>query len=142
MSLKRRLRKQLAKHEGFVQHAYQDSEGYWTIGFGRMIDYKLGGGITTKEAYVLLDNDIEKTYDELDRWYPWWRDLKEDAQLVIANMAFNMGMTRLSNFKNMLGALRVRDYNKAADEMVDSKWYTQVGNRAKELESLMRGCAE
>ena len=61
------------------------------------------------------------------------------AQRVLVNMAFNLGRNRLSKFKNMLKAVNEGDYQKAADEMVDSKWYRQVGRRSEELVEMMRG---
>ena len=60
----------------------------------------------------------------------------------MVNMAFNLGYTRLSKFTGLKAALDDRDWNKAADEMVDSRWYRQVGNRAKRLEERMRQVSE
>ena len=65
-------------------------------------------------------------------------DLPEDAQEIIANMMFNMGRPRLSKFKGMKRGVDARDWNAAADEMVDSTWYRQVTNRAERLVRRMR----
>jgi lysozyme len=62
-----------------------------------------------------------------------------NVQRVCVNMAFNLGRTRLSRFKKMITAVNEGKYAKAADEMIDSKWYGQVGNRSRELVELMRG---
>ena len=70
---------------------------------------------------------------ELDKNMPWWKDLDDDKQRVMANMAFNLGLPRLSKFKKFLKAMEEGDFKTAAVEMMDSKWATQVGNRAKRL---------
>ena len=63
----------------------------------------------------------------------------EDCQRVCINMAFNLGRNRLSKFKKMITAVNEGNYQKAADEMIDSKWYRQVGRRSEELVEIMRG---
>ena len=84
------------------------------------------------EADVLsVINDCNKLYDDFD-------ELPEEVQLIVANMMFNMGRTRLSKFKGMKRGVDSRDWNAAADEMVDSKWYRQVTNRADRLVQRMR----
>lgn len=71
---------------------------------------------------------------------PWWADLCEDHQRVIANMAFNLGINRLLKFKKFLGALQEHDFETAAVEMMDSKWATQVGPRATRLrDRILKG---
>ena len=71
---------------------------------------------------------------------PWWEDLPEKAQTVVASMVFNMGWPRFSRFKKMLGALEDRDYIRAATEMEDSLWFAQVKSRGVELKQLMLEC--
>lgn len=128
----------LARDEGFVSHAYQDGQGYWTIGFGRLIDQDLAGGISEDEAMVLLGNDIKGVEADLDRNIPWWRDLPEPAARGLLNMCFNMGWPRLSGFKKMLAALEAGDCAKAADEALDSVWAGQVGERSERIANLYR----
>ena len=53
-------------------------------------------------------------------------------------MMFNMGRTRLSKFKGMKAGVDSRDWGKAAEEMIDSRWYNQVTNRAERLVNRMR----
>ena len=67
--------------------------------------------------------------------------MPEEAQRVIANMMFNMGRPRLSKFKGMKSGVDARDWNRAADEMVDSRWYRQVTNRADRLVTRVRALA-
>ena len=73
--------------------------------------------------------------------YPDFGDLPEEAQQIIANMMFNLGRPRLSKFKGMKAGVDARDWERAADEMVDSSWYNQVTNRADRLVVRMRALA-
>ncbi len=127
-----RLERSIKQHEGFRPHAYIDPLGYLTIGYGRMIDEKLGGGISESEATYLLRNDIQRIVHEL-RAQPLIEGLGAVRFEVLVEMAFNLGMNGLLKFKKMRRALRDGDYAKAAEEMLDSRWARQVGNRAKEL---------
>lgn len=133
-----RLKQTLIKHEAEIPHAYKDSEGYLTIGVGRLIDKRKGGGITHEEAMYLLDNDIHKYMSELYAAQPDVQTLDEVRQEVLINMAFNLGMSNLNEFKKMWAAIKLDDFSTAADEMLDSKWARQVGRRAVELSSVMR----
>ena len=135
---KSRLREQLRHDEGVVHHAYQDSEGYWTIGVGRLIDERKGGLLSPKEIEYLLDNDIERVSIDLQKEWTWFNDLNDVRQEVLANMRFNLGLANLRKFKRMISALERRDWVDASREMLDSKWATQVGNRAIRLSNAMR----
>lgn len=135
--IKNRLKAQLARHEGEVLHAYQDSEGYWTIGVGRLIDRRRGGGITHEEAMYLLDNDIDVTLSQC-RQFPFWWELSDNRRLVVADMVFNMGINTFKTFKKTLAHLTDGNYNEAADEMLNSRWAQQVGVRATNLAQMMR----
>jgi lysozyme len=134
-----RLKAQLIRHEGCVLHAYQDSapEQFWTIGVGRLIDKRRGGGISEEEAAYLLENDIRKA-EAFAAQYPWYAGLDEVRQAVVIDMLFNMGPGRFAGFKKMLAAISVADWKEAAVQMLDSKWATQVGNRALRLSEMMR----
>lgn len=120
-------------HEEYVKHAYQDSEGYWTIGIGRLVDERLGGGISEGEANFLLGNDVTRCESELDDQIPWWRSLSSVRRMALTDMCFNLGIHRLMGFKNMLSALKSKDYSGAARHALDSKWASQVGDRAKHI---------
>lgn len=134
--MKDQLLADLRRDEGCSLQAYQDTEGYWTIGFGRLIDKRRGGGITMPEAEQLLANDVEKFLGELDAVLPWWRDLPKPAARGLANMAFNLGLSRLLKFRKMLQALHDGDYARAAEEALDSKWARQVGPRSARIADL------
>lgn len=135
-----RLKAQLIRHEGCVLHAYQDTETYWTIGVGRLIDQRRGGGISEEEAAFLLENDIKKAEAAVSV-YDWYPMLDEVRQAVVVDMVFNMGPGRFAGFKKMLAAIEAKDWKEAAVQMLDSKWAVQVGNRALRLAEMMRSGA-
>jgi len=132
-----KLREQLIRHEGLRLAAYQDSLGYWTIGVGRLIDSRKGGGISKGEAEYLLDNDMAEVISGLNDALPWLVYLDDVRQRVLADMAFNLGLPGLLKFKNTLAAIKGDDYAAAAAGMLASKWASQVGNRAKRLAKMM-----
>ena len=132
------LQAQLLEHEGFRSSAYEDSLGFLTIGIGRMIDAKRGGGITAEEALYLLANDIAKVERQLYERLPWWRGLDEVRQRVLLDMAFNLGIVGLLGFKGTLQAVQEGRYGDAADGMLESLWAQQVGRRAQRLALMMR----
>jgi lysozyme len=132
------LRQSLIKHEGVSNTAYQDSVGYWTIGVGRNIDKRSNVGLSDEEILYLLDNDIKRVQAELDKELPWWSKLDDVRKRVLAEMSFNLGLPRLLMFHNMLGAMMNGNFEAAADEMKDSRWYKQVGVRAEHLADAMR----
>ena len=130
------LEDMLVRHEGMVLHAYQDSEGYWTIGAGRLIDKRLNGGITEEEARYLLRNDIQKIVAQA-KTFPWYDGLSNPRKQVVLNMIFNLGLTRFSKFRNTISCISRAEYAEAAKEMLDSTWAKQVGKRAIELARIM-----
>lgn len=137
------LEDMLKRHEGFRRSAYQDSAGYWTIGFGRMIDIRLNGGLTQEEALYLLRNDIATTRSWLSRHFPAFNKLDPRRQDALINMGINLGETRLRGFQRMWLALEHDDHEVAAAEMLRSRWADQMGRRAEELAEMMRrGTAE
>lgn len=129
---------ELRRDEGVVRHAYVDSEGWLTVGVGRLIDKRKSGGLSDDEIDYLLKNDIARVSRELDERLPWWRTLDAVRQRVIANMAFNLGVTGLLGFKNTLAAVKAGRWEKAAAGMLASRWATQVGARAIRLAQMMR----
>jgi len=138
MSIKSRdysmLRTMLKRHEGLRLKPYKDSIGKLTIGIGRNLD---DNGITEWEAGQLLRNDLRRSISEAESIFPWFLYLDEVRQDVVLNMLFNLGMSRLLGFKNMLSAMKERNYQLAATEMINSLWAKQVGLRAEELAYMM-----
>ncbi len=129
---------ELIRDEGLKLHAYQDSMGFWTIGIGRLIDKRRGGGITKEEAYYLAGHDIDDVEASLDHVLPWWSKMSERRQRALANMCFNLGMKGLLNFRKALDHLEAGRYAEAAEEFLDSLWSRQVGERAKRLAEMIR----
>jgi lysozyme len=128
---------QLKRDEDEVLHAYQDSLGYWTIGCGRMIDARKGGGITSDESSYLLQNDINKVTGQLQN-LSWFAGLDSVRQDAIKNMTFNMGINHVLGFHNMINYLQQGNYDAAATEMLNSAWASQVGARAQRLSVQIR----
>lgn len=134
------LREQLLRHEGCVLHAYQDHLGYLTVGVGRLIDKRRGGGITKDEAMFLLDADITRVLSRLC-YERGFTNFPDSVQEALVNMAFQLGHSGLMEFKKMWAALRHQDYEKAADEALDSKWASQTPRRAYEVSEMIRAAS-
>jgi len=131
---KEKIMQQLVKHEGIRLTPYHCPAGKLTIGVGRNLEDK---GITEKEALVLLENDIEECRRDLEEIFQGFDLLPESVQLVLVDMRFNLGPNRFRNFKRMIAAVKNQDFNLAAEEMRNSRWYYQVGQRAKTLVKMM-----
>ena len=129
------LRSMLVLHEGLKLRPYQCTAGKTTIGVGRNLD---DVGITQEEAFTLLEHDIDAVESDLDRTWPWWRQMSEQRQQVLADMCFNLGLGKLKGFVNTLAFMKAGEYDKAADGMLASLWARQVGNRAVRLARMMR----
>ncbi|SMC43775.1 lysozyme [Desulfocicer vacuolatum DSM 3385] len=129
-----KLTDQLTKHEGLRLKPYHCPAGKLTIGIGRNLEDK---GITEKEAVMLLENDIEECIADLNKVFKGFELLPETVQLVLVDMRFNLGPGRFRKFKKMITAVNDLDYPRAAAEMKDSRWYTQVGQRARTLVKMM-----
>ena len=137
-SWKIKAREQLTRHEGEVLHAYQDHLGFWTIGVGRLIDKRKGGGISKEESAMLLDNDINSRLLTLQEKLPWFNMLNDARKAVLLNMSFQLGVAGLMQFKKTLEYVEAGQYEEAAAGMLKSKWATQTPNRAKEMAEQMR----
>ncbi len=125
---------QLMRDEGFRSSAYQDSLGFWTIGTGICIDGKKGCGITAEENAVLLSHRLAAIQDEVAKQFPWTDALDPIRRGVLWNMAYQMGVGGLGQFRSMLSKLQVGDYSGASAEMLDSAWArTQSPARAQRL---------
>jgi lysozyme len=129
-----RMRKQLIRDEGIETRPYTDTVGKLTIGVGRNLTDR---GISEEEALHLLDNDIALCHGELLA-LPWFEKLDEVRQAAMVNLCFNMGMTKLMTFRRTLEAMRVGDYESASYALLQSKYATQVGNRAKRVSEQIR----
>jgi lysozyme len=130
--------KQLRIDEGEVLHAYQDHLGFWTIGVGRLIDKRKGGGISQEESEYLLTNDVNSRVAALQKALPWFNGLDDARKGVLLNMSFQMGVAGLLEFKTTLARVQAGDYMLAADSMLQSKWANQTPQRANRLADQMR----
>jgi len=140
-----KLREELENDEGVKYEIYKDHLGYPTFGIGHLVidsDPEHGEEVGTPVSYFRVisafEDDVVGVLSDCETLYPDFGELPEDAQRIIANMMFNMGRTRLSKFKGMKRGVDNRDWEAAADEMVDSAWYRQVTNRADRLVVRMR----
>lgn len=142
------LRAQLKRHEGFSAKVYKDTLGVRTVGYGRNLDQRglsrsevimilERTGVTKQEAEVLLNNDIAQALRDCEAHLLWWNILDEVRKLVIADMAFNLGISRLMGFSRMLTACAKHDWTTAAAEMRNSLWARQVKTRADRLSHMM-----
>ena len=156
---KAHLLEELVKHEGLRLQVYQDTLGIDTIGIGRnlkdrgiskeeldeldipTIDHVYEYGITEADAMVLAENDVQIVEEELLRAHPCVEDLDAVRQLVLVDMAFNMGVPRLCKFKKMWNAVHEKKFDIAAKEMLDSRWATQVKSRSVKLANAMHNGA-
>ena len=128
------IEEQLILHEGMRLKPYRCTEGKLTIGVGRNLDDK---GISKEEALFLLRNDIVTVTTQLQK-YDWYINADPIRRKVLIDMAYNLGITGLLQFRRMIAALERGDYEGAADQMLDSRWAEQVGYRAVRLAEMMR----
>ena len=140
-----RLREELTLDEGCKYEIYNDHLGYKTFGIGHLVKgqdpehgWSVGTDVEEYRVREAFEEDIQVVLSDCEKLYVQWEHLPEEVQLIVANMMFNMGYTRLSKFKGMKRGVDARDWNAAADEMVDSRWYNQVTNRANRLVERMR----
>ena len=140
-----KLREQLKIDEGCVYEIYNDHLGYPTFGIGHLVRESdpengspLGTEISEDRVNEAFDADIEIVLSDCSTLYPDFEDLPEEVQQIVANMMFNLGRPRLSKFVGMKRGVDAKDWDSAADEMVDSRWYRQVGARAERLVNRMR----
>ena len=124
------LEDQLIDHEGLELKPYQCTADKLTIGVGRNIEDR---GITEDEARYLLKNDIKIVEDELLEKKPVVAGLDAVRQRVLVDMGFNLGIPTLLKFQNMWAAIEEEDFERAAEEAMDSRWAKQVGRRAERL---------
>jgi len=153
------LYEQIALHEGVEPSVYKDTKGKRTIGIGfnldepsnrkkaeavglNVQDMLSGRTLSDKEIKMLYNESIKQAANDANAFLPRAGRQPPVVQKVLIDMAFNLGLTKLNKFEKMREALLEGDYNKAANEMIDSKWYNQVGNRSKRLVKMMRSAAQ
>lgn len=127
---------QLIADEGLRLKPYTDTVGKLTIGVGRNLT---DVGISKDEALQLLTNDITAVRKTIASALPWVASLDGARQDVVANMVFNMGITRFNGFHKFIDAMQAYNWESAASEMLTSLWAHQVGARAVRLAKVIRG---
>lgn len=157
-----RLMAQLEIDEGLRLYPYKCSGNRWTIGVGRnfednpltldeliflgikgrtfdtILEELTRKGISRGDALYLLENDVDKVYNQLKKQFSWFESKSDVVQRVLCNVCFNLGLGGLLKFKKTLEFIRLGKYEEAADEMMDSIWSKQVGARADRLSNLLR----
>lgn len=136
--MKAELTIQLRRDEGEVLTAYQDHLGYWTLGIGRLIDKRRGGGISPEESAYLLNNDIDKRIGELRRRLPWTTKLDDARFGALVNLSFQLGVDGLIAFKTTLALLEQAKYEAAGNQLLNSKLATQTPTRAQRIAKQLR----
>lgn len=142
------LRETLKIDEGVKYEIYNDHLGYPTFGIGHLVvesdeehGKPVGTPVSEERVNAVFDKDVAVMVDEAKKIFPNLDTLPEEAQQVIVNMTFNMGRPRLSQFKKFIAGVNAGDWNKAAVEMMDSRWAKQVGARAERLRDRIKALA-
>lgn len=130
-----KLIEQLKIHEGIKLKPYKCTAGKLTIGIGRNLE---DVGITMEEAEYFLQNDIAEARSQLLHAFPWMGELNDARISAMINFTFNVGIGTVKKFENALSYMQSGEWDKAADEMMDSRWARQVGNRAIEVTEQIR----
>ena len=136
-----KLQDEIANDEGVMYETYHCSLGHLTGGIGHLItewdeefyEQPIGAKVSHEQINDWFSKDIDVTIRDCNIIFPDFNNLPEEAQLVIANMCFQLGRPRLSKFKNFIAAVNDSDWTRAADEMEDSRWYKQTTARADRL---------
>lgn len=123
-------------HEGYEPMVYQCTEGHDTIGVGfKVSDLKL----SEKVCDLILEEILDDLISRIERKLSWFRYSQDEVKLVIVNMSYQMGLSGVLKFKRALAAMEIKNWEMAADEMLDSLWAKQTPNRANELADIIRG---
>lgn len=129
----------LKSDEGWEPSAYQDHLGFWTIGYGFLIDDRKGGQIPRRIAHLWLQYAIKDKWKDLITREPWVEEQPEEVQRALANMIYQMGVDGVLKFRNMLSALKEGNRERAALEALDSTWAAQTPQRAQRVAARIRG---
>ena len=161
------LEQELIRDEGIRLRPYKDSLGIWSVAIGRNLEDKgltrnelsslglninlnkvqvisvlLERGLTKQECLMLLSNDIDDAWDDLTTALPWIEQKPEVVQRVLTNLCFNIGLSRLLGFKKTLAHIKADRYLEASQEMLNSRWASQVHDRALRLSNLIKSLSE
>lgn len=133
------IRNHIKEYEGFSQLAYECPAGFLTISYGRNLETK---GISKEEGEYLLNNDMQQCLKELRGIMNRFDELPDKAQLVLVDMCYNLGLSKLLNFENMLDAIDAGNWEKASEELLDSRYAAQVKRRARINAAFLLSCSD
>lgn len=140
-----KLRKQLEIDEGVKYEVYLDHLGKKTFGIGHLTisgdpenDMEVGTPVSEKRVQEVFDKDVQSVIDDCKRLHNDFNSLPEECKQIIGNMMFNMGLPKMKAFKKMNKAIEERNWEEASRQMIDSKWYKTVTNRADRLVQRMK----
>ena len=140
-----KLREQLKIDEGVKYEIYDDHLGYKTFGIGHLVKttdeeygWPVGTPVSEKRVNSVFDRDVETYISETEKVFGNLQEMTGELQQVLVNMCFNMGAPRLSQFKKFIKAIHDEDWKTASVEMLDSRWSSQVGDRANRLSDRIK----
>ena len=144
-----KLREEIEADEGNVSEIYLDHLSLETFGIGHLVkktdpEYGMpvGTPVSRKRVNTCFNQDIEGTIRDCKILYKNFTKLPEEAQLILCNMMYNLGYTRLAKFSKLKASVAKKDYKECAKQMYASKWRTQVPNRAERLINRMKALGE
>lgn len=131
--------------EGCRLESYKDSQGVWTIGWGYNLEAhgydkaEAASTVWTKDqADAALSDEINAVTAEIDRRWPKWRELDEVRQAAIVSSVYQLGAPGASYFLATIAAIKALDWDKAAAQMLKSKWATQTPRRVQRNAEMIR----
>jgi len=128
------LVQQLTEDEANIPYAYQDSLGYWTIGVGRLIDKRKGGGLSPEEIQYLLANDIKNKTADCIKLFPAFNSYSQSRRDALVNLMFNLGYENLSSYNRFVGEVNRGDWVAVQNNLRGwTRWHNQVGKRADRI---------
>tara|TARA_R110000851_G_scaffold322837_1_gene489089 strand:- start:136 stop:582 length:447 start_codon:yes stop_codon:yes gene_type:complete len=144
-----KLREEIEADEGNVHEIYLDHLKLPTFGIGHLVkktdpEYGMpvGTSVSRKRVNSCFNEDIMGTIEDCEKLYKNFYALPEEAQLILCNMMYNLGYTRLSKFSKLKASISIMDFGECANQMHDSKWRVQVPNRANRLINRMKALGE
>ena len=139
------LRSEIEADEGNVSEIYLDHLKLPTFGIGHLIKktdpehgMPVGTPVSRMRINSCFDSDIQGTIEDCEKLYKGFYKLPEEVKLILCNMMYNLGYTRLSKFSKLKASIDKSDWKNASKEMYKSKWRTQVPNRAERLINRMK----
>lgn len=142
-----------AAHEGFEATPYKDSRSLWTVGNGRCLETHPFTGPEWKRlldngwlvlsiweagAHWLMNTELADVEGQLSRIFSWWSVLNDARQNALIELAYQIGISKLMGFKNMLAAIRAQDWATAYAQAMDSDWARQTPARAQTIATQLR----